>query len=98
MSTVARPRTRRLTIVAQDPSVRVDGRILTTEVEVPAEEIAPGPRGYRVKVIDYDTSSGVLYRPAPYPPLQNGSYQDPFKEDAALPNNDGLLSDPKFHQ
>jgi hypothetical protein len=98
MSTVARPRTRRLTIIAQDPSVRVDGRILTTEVEVPAEEIAPGPRGYRVKVIDYDTSSGVLYQPAPYPPLQNGSYMDPFKEDAALPNNDGLLSDPKFHQ
>jgi hypothetical protein len=98
MSTVARPRTRRLTIIAQDPSVRVDGRILTTEVEVPAEEIAPGPRGYRVKVIDYDTSSGVLYQPAAYPPLQNGAYMDPFKEDAALPNNSGLLDDPRFHQ
>jgi hypothetical protein len=98
MSTVARPRTRRLTIIAQDPSVRVDGRILTTEVEIPAEEIAPGPRGYRVKVIDYDTSSGVLYQPAAYPPLQNGLYQDPFKEDAAQPNNDGLLNDPRFHQ
>ena len=98
MSTVARPRTRRLTIIAQDPSVRVDGRILTTEVEIPAEEIAPGPRGYRVKVIDYDTSSGVLYQPADYPPLQHGLYVDPFKEDAAQPNNDALLNDPRFHQ
>src|SRR5688572_26007237 len=99
MSTVARPRTRRLTIIAQDPSVRDDkGRILTTEVEIPAEEIESGPRGYRVKVIDYDTSSGVLYQPAAYPPLQNGVYLDPFKEDAAQPNNLGLLNDPRFHQ
>ncbi len=99
MSTVARPRTRRLTIIAQDPSVRVeDGRILTTEVEIPAEEIDSGPRGYRIKVIDYDTSSGVLYQPAAYPPLQNGMYQDPFKEDAAQSPNLGLLEDPRFHQ
>jgi len=40
-------RTRKLTIVAQDPGVRVGGRILTTEVTVPAERLAPGPRGHR---------------------------------------------------
>ncbi len=45
-----RPRTRTLTIVAQDPSVKHGNRVLTTEVEVPAEELTPGPRGYRVHV------------------------------------------------
>ncbi len=98
MITVARPRTRRLTVIAQDPSIRVDGRVLTTEVEIPAEEIAPGPRGYRVQVVDYDSSSGVLYQPLEYPMLQDGQYLDPFKEDAQKPNNDTLITDPRFHQ
>ncbi|HEY8184583.1 MAG TPA: hypothetical protein VIF64_00860 [Pyrinomonadaceae bacterium] len=98
MIPVARPRTRRLTVIAQDPSIRVKGRVLTTEVEIPAEEIAPGPRGYRVQVVDYDTSSGVLYQPRAYPPLQSGQYLDPFKEDAERPNNDSLVTDPRFHE
>jgi len=98
MIPVARPRTRRLTVIAQDPSIRVDGRVLTTEVDIPAEEIAPGPRGYRVQVVDYDTSSGVLYQPLAYPPLQNGLYLDPFKEDAERDSNESLITDPRFHQ
>lgn len=92
------PRTRRLTIVAQDPSVRINGKILTTEVQIPAEEIAPGPRGYRVQVIDYDTSSGLLYQPLEYPELHNGSYIDPFQDEASKANNEVLLKDPRFHQ
>src|SRR5688572_12402732 len=91
------PRTRRLTIVAQDPSVRIDGKILTTEVDIPAEEIAPGPRGYRVHVIDYDTTSGLLYQPFDYPPLHNGIYTDPFKDQASQADNGELLKDPRFH-
>jgi hypothetical protein len=98
MKNISRPRTRRLTIIAQDPSVRVGGRVLTTEVEVPAEEISPGPRGYRVQVVDYDTSTGVLYQPLEYPALQNGRYTDPFKEIADRPTNETLLKDPHFHQ
>src|ERR1041385_5838196 len=98
MITVAKPRTRRLTIIAQDPSVRVNGRILTTQVDIPAEEVAPGPRGYRVQVVDYDTSSGVLYQPMAYPTLQDGSYVDPYQEDPAQPANDFLVADPRFHQ
>lgn len=98
MISVAKPRTRRLTIVAQDPSVRVNGKILTTQVSLPAEEIAPGPRGYRVQVVDYDTSSDVLYQPLDYPSLEDGSYADPFEEDANKPNNDWILTDPRFHQ
>ncbi|HEY3039970.1 MAG TPA: hypothetical protein VGJ66_14605 [Pyrinomonadaceae bacterium] len=98
MIPVAKPRSRRLTVIAQDPSIRVDGRVLTTEVEIPAEEIAPGPRGYRVQVVDYDTSGGVLYQPMEYPQLQNGQYGDPFKEDAQRPTNESLIADPRFHQ
>lgn len=99
MIPIAKPRTRRLTIVAQDPGVRVNGRILTTQVDVPAEEIAPGPRGYRVHVIDYDTSSDVLYQPIHYPSIQRGSYVDPFARYVAdKPDSDWILTEPRFHQ
>jgi len=30
--------------------------------------------------------------------LQDGQYLDPFKEDAQKPNNDTLITDPRFHQ
>jgi hypothetical protein len=89
------PRTRRLTIVAQDPSIRRNGRILTTEVEVPAEELAPGPSGYRVHVIDYDSSTGTHYMPRVYPPLKNGAYHDPFKDE--LESDAAILENPNFH-
>ena len=99
MASIARPRTRRLTIIAQDPGVKVDGRILTAEIDIPAEEIAPGPRGYRVQVVDYDTTTGTLYMPLEYEPLQDdGQYPDPFKREAARANNENLVSDPHFHQ
>lgn len=95
------PTTQKLTIIAQDPSIRVGGRILTTEVEIPAEEMLPGPCGYRVNVIDYDTTSNLLYEPARYEILENGSYGDPFKrklsEKTATAHNEALLSDPRFH-
>jgi hypothetical protein len=49
-----------MTVVAQDPSVRKpDGTILMAEVDVPAESLAAGPRGYRVHVIDYEPARGV---------------------------------------
>jgi hypothetical protein len=93
-----KPRTRRLTIIAQDPSIKVDGKILMTEVDIPAEEFAPGPRGYRVNVVDYDTSTGTLYIALQYEPLRDGQYLDPFKEPATRANNESLVSDPQFHQ
>jgi hypothetical protein len=99
MTASPKPRTRRLTIIAQDPGIIVDGKILTTEVEIPAEEIAPGPRGYRVQVIDYDSSTGTLYIPLEYEPLRDdGQYIDPFKKAAARQGNESLLTDPHFHQ
>src|SRR5258708_14041780 len=54
-------------VIALDPSVRgSDQRILTAEIEIPNEELAPGPRGYRVQGVDYDASNRILYQPAPY--------------------------------
>jgi hypothetical protein len=95
------PTTQKLTIIAQDPSVRLNGRILTAEIEVPAEEILAGPCGYRVNVIDYDSTANVLYKPASYEMAANGGYKDPFKRSrpaktAAL-HNEALVEDPRFH-
>jgi hypothetical protein len=86
-------RTRKLTIIAQDPSIIVDGKILRTEVEIPAEELQPGPWGYRVQTLDFDSSTGTLYQPRKYPALTDGINDDPYKgaSDAKL------LSDPNFH-
>ena len=93
------PRTRTLTILAQDPSVKDKlGKILKTQVQIPAETLAKGPRGYRVNVIDYDTSTGTLYVPLEYNPPKNGKYEDPFKELADLGRDDKLLNDPHFHE
>src|SRR6185503_15473838 len=59
----------------------------------PAEELAPGPRGYRVQVVDYNSSTGVLYPPLEYRILESGAYNDPFKDES----DDILLTDAKFH-
>ena len=91
MSTKDLP-TRKLTILARDPSVKVNGKIVRAEVEIPAEELAPGPWGYRVHVIDYDASTGTLYKPLKYPPL-NSAAGDPFER----ASDARLLSDPNFH-
>jgi hypothetical protein len=100
------PNTQKLTIIAQDPSVKIGGRILVTAVDVPAEELLSGPRGHRVNVIDFDASTSTLYEPAVLKPVANGQYKDPFalRKDAhgvvrKLPQSyyKRLLSDPKFH-
>ncbi len=88
------PRIRRLKIVAQDPSITSDGgKILTADIEIPAEDFTHGPAGYRVHVIDYDSSTDTHYIPLVYPPLQNGSYEDPF----AKITDRQILEDPNFH-
>jgi hypothetical protein len=56
----ALPAQRYLTVIAQDPSVRVDGPkgpILMARIAVPAEDLIPGPSGYRVQVVDYDSTT-----------------------------------------
>ncbi|HST35579.1 MAG TPA: hypothetical protein VLK25_02985, partial [Allosphingosinicella sp.] len=84
--------TRRLTIIAQDPAFRKksagSGGIVTASAELPAEELLPGPTGYRVKVIDYDVSTDTLYAPAEVAP-QVDAYE--------LASDHLLLTDPRFH-
>jgi hypothetical protein len=56
----ALPAQRYLTVIAQDPSVRVNGPkgpILMARIAVPAEDLIPGPIGYRVHVVDYDSTT-----------------------------------------
>jgi hypothetical protein len=51
-----------------------------------------------VSVVDYDTSTGLLYQPLQYEPLRDGVYLDPFQEAAGQDDNTGLINDPQFHQ
>jgi hypothetical protein len=81
------PPTRSMTVIAQDPSIKRHGRILRTTVQVPLESLRPGPEGYRVRVIDYDGTTGTLYRPVDL----NG------KDRYANASDDVLLRDPGFH-
>lgn len=53
--------TRQMTVIAQDPGVRVGGRIVMATIDVPAEDLDPGPVGYRVQVVDYDGSTQAYY-------------------------------------
>lgn len=84
--------TRRLTILAQDPGIVIDGKLVRALVEIPAEELLPGPCGYRVNVVDYDASANLLYAP-----LDLGSSLsediDPYQD----ATDETLLSDPRFH-
>ncbi len=93
MASLQQPRTRKLTIIAQDPSVRVKNKILRASIDVPAEEIGVGPRGYRVHVVDYDSSTLTLYKPIEYPRLNTAGDGDPF----AAASDSELLNDPNFH-
>ena len=91
-------RTRKLTIIAQDPSVLgPEGEVLTTAIEIPAEEISPGPRGYRVHVVDYDSSTDTFYAPPRYDEVKDGCYTDPFADDVKEGRLSELLQKPAFH-
>jgi hypothetical protein len=89
-------RTRRLTLVAQDPAVRTPhGRILCVSAEIPAEALDPGPWGHRVQVIDFDATTNQLLAPLDSDAYidRNGSLTDPFHQ----ASNRTILSDPQFH-
>lgn len=76
-----------VTVVAQDPSVTVDGKVLSARVRIPAEHLEPGPRGARLHVVDYDLEARRLVEPA-----QLDLSTDPYA-DADLT---ALLDDPVF--
>ncbi len=85
--------TRKMTIIAQDPSIKdSQGKILKARVDIPYEKLGPGPRGYRVHVVDYDSSQKVLYRP-----LDPGNYINEEKDPFENSPDDKFLQDPGFH-
>ncbi|MFC2173717.1 hypothetical protein ACFLU6_13990, partial [Acidobacteriota bacterium] len=92
------PLYRKIRIIAQDPSVRTpDKKILTGIVDVPYEEIAAGPRGYRIHVIDYDASAGKFYHPVPLKELEK---EGMVSEEGVLfegVSDEALLDNPQFH-
>ena len=94
---------RSLTIVAKDPGLRVGpgGPMVFAAVDVPAEILAPGPTGYRVKIVDYNATERRAY--AARQVYQDGDQLlDPF---APAPGENlldrryqsRLLADPNFH-
>lgn len=89
---------RPLTILAQDPAIKSNGKILTTQVLVPAENFTNGPWGFRVQVVDYDASTRRFYRPRPaedyFSPASG--YSDPYERIAAN-SPEKLVADPQFH-
>ena len=85
---------RPLTILAQDPAVRRDGKILMATAQITAEPLMDGPCGARIKVVDYDASRDRLYLPMQGGYQQGGDWLDPFAgKDPAR-----FLDDPRFHQ
>ena len=88
--------TRKLTVLALDPSVTDAKGILRAQIEIPNETLDVGPRGHRVHVIDYDATEDVLYKTPPLPRgINSGDAQplDPFEK----ATDDELLSSPCFH-
>jgi hypothetical protein len=81
------PSRRPLKIYASDPMLQgPSGNRITVEVQ--NEKLAPGPRGERLEVVDYDISHDRYYRPVNL-------------DDPAILMSGGLdprESDPRFHQ
>jgi hypothetical protein len=84
---MAKLRTRRVEVVAQDPSVRRNGAIVTSTISIPYEDLEPGPMGYAVHVIDYDATTQTIYRPVVVPP-------DDY---LPAPRSSDIEGDPAFH-
>jgi len=100
MAKVTLPRSRRLTVIAQDPSIRYRrgpraGQIVTARVNVPAESLQPGPCGYRLHCIDYDATSNTYYDTNL--PEDVDPFQEPLDVAGIGAYNERLLSDPNFH-
>jgi len=88
--------TRKLTVLALDPSVRDGRKILRTQIEIPNEAVNEGPKGYRVHIIDYDSTSDILYPAAPIPAGMNRDDDLPVDPFQKLTDTQ-LLRLPEFH-
>lgn len=100
---IQRGNTQRLTILAQDPAVRVNGALALEQVDIPQEILADGPTGYRVKVVDFDASTNLYYSPHHYQQTPEGNIDDPFVLPSGLTAaqrkafDRSLIENPNFH-
>ena len=93
-------RARKMTIVAQDPSVTdADGRIVVAQVDVPVDLLEPGPRGQRFHVVDYDAGRAVLRPPVDLRDPAAESWERPWSYSDRYDGKDGskLVGDFDFH-
>ena len=90
--------TRRVTVLAQDPSIHdLNGLPLFTTVLVPNDRLLPGPRSSRIHVMDIDANSGRMIAPAPDP---STDFTQPVREGGVRSRKAAarrLLRDPHFH-
>lgn len=97
------PLTRKLTIIAKDPGFRLGGGPMAfVQVAVPAEILAKGPTGYRIKVVDYNATERRAYRDEQTYQTSKGELVDPFAprpgETLLDPDYQArLIADPNFH-
>jgi hypothetical protein len=95
--------TRKLTILAQDPSIRLNGAMAFAQVDIPAEVLSDGPTGYREKVIDFDASANMLYAPRRYGPDPTSQVSGPHVPGPGLTPADrrlwesAVVADTAFH-
>ncbi|TMU57490.1 hypothetical protein [Flagellimonas algicola] len=88
---VEAPYFRKLRVLAFDPSLAINletAEMNQLTLDIPWEDLALGPIGEYIEVIDYDPASGVFYEPVNL-------------EDSHLIARDGLTpseSNPQFHQ
>jgi hypothetical protein len=88
--------TRWVTVFAMDPSLIVAGKILRTQIEIPNEALDNGPRGYRVHIVDYDSTTDSFYRPLTIERRWNREDQPPLDPFENLSDRK-LLNNPAFH-
>ncbi len=84
--------TRTMTVIAQDPSLKsANGRILMSKINIPQEALGPGPIGYRVQVVDYDTTAEEFHGSHKLPQSFDGEPQ------AWTKGHPSILEDYRFH-
>jgi hypothetical protein len=91
MEEAARAPTRKMTVIAQDPGVRRNNKILMSTIEVPADDLRAGPMGYRVQVVDFDATTRQFHGSHGLPPSFD---EEPKKWQDGDP---GILRDFGFH-
>ena len=88
------------TVLAQDPGTRLANNLVFDSLQVPYENLGPGPTGYRVRVIDFDASADVLYAPWDADGQAGDMFPLPDSHASARQRSaweKRVLSDPRFH-